>query len=85
MNRKTPHQICVDIINNNEKNTIENSLDVKFINEYKAKEHISIFLDKNKEIFNDKDEESRIKLVRSKIFGMRQTFRRRFRKSMNRV
>ncbi|RXG62300.1 hypothetical protein Avbf_10767 [Armadillidium vulgare] len=49
------------------------------------KEHISIFLDKNKEIFNDKDEESRIKLVRSKIFGMRQTFRRRFRKSMNRV
>ncbi|RXG56837.1 hypothetical protein Avbf_15881 [Armadillidium vulgare] len=30
------------------------------------KKHISIFLDKNKEIFNDKDEESRIKLVRSK-------------------
>ncbi|KAL7630670.1 UNVERIFIED_CONTAM: hypothetical protein RMT77_000793 [Armadillidium vulgare] len=81
MNRKTPNQICVDVINNNEKNEIENSLDVK----YKAKEHISIFLDKNKEIFNDKDEESRIKLVRSKIFGMRQTFRRRFRKSMNRV
>lgn len=35
MNRKTPNQICVDVINNNEKNEIENSLDVKYKGKFK--------------------------------------------------
>jgi hypothetical protein len=50
MNRKTPNQICVDVINNNEKNEIENSLDVKYKGKFKLNFDIllvTLIIDKN--------------------------------------